>query len=63
MAIDTLIFDMDGTTVRHVNPRLLHALELLEDADAEKFDLFRNHELWRGSRSRTRSILESRFCR
>lgn len=25
------IFDMDGTTVRHLHPRLLHALEFLDD--------------------------------
>lgn len=27
-----VLFDMDGTTVRHVNPRLLHILERLDDA-------------------------------
>lgn len=27
-----VIFDMDGTVVRHVNPRLLHILEWLDDA-------------------------------
>jgi phosphoglycolate phosphatase len=27
-----VIFDMDGTTVRHVNQRLLHVLEFLDDA-------------------------------
>lgn len=27
-----VIFDMDGTTVRHVNPYLLHVLERLDDA-------------------------------
>lgn len=26
-----MIFDMDGTTVRHVNPRVLHALEVIDD--------------------------------
>lgn len=26
-----VIFDMDGTTVRHLNPRLLHILEWLDD--------------------------------
>lgn len=26
-----VIFDMDGTTVRHVNPRLLHILEKIDD--------------------------------
>lgn len=26
-----VLFDMDGTTVRHVNPRLLHLLERLDD--------------------------------
>lgn len=27
-----VLFDMDGTTVRHLNPRLLHLLEKLDDA-------------------------------
>lgn len=27
-----VILDMDGTTVRHLNPRLLHALEIADDA-------------------------------
>lgn len=27
-----VLFDMDGTTVRHINPRLLHVLEKLDDA-------------------------------
>lgn len=26
-----VIFDMDGTSVRHLNPRLLHVLEVLDD--------------------------------
>jgi phosphoglycolate phosphatase len=26
-----VIFDMDGTTVRHINPRLLHVLEKMDD--------------------------------
>jgi len=26
-----VIFDMDGTTVRHLNPRLLHVMEVLDD--------------------------------
>ena len=26
-----VIFDMDGTTVRHVNPALLHALEFIDN--------------------------------
>ena len=26
-----IIFDMDGTTVRHINPKLLHILEKLDD--------------------------------
>lgn len=26
-----VIFDMDGTTVRHINPRLLHVMERLDD--------------------------------
>lgn len=26
-----IIFDMDGTTVRHINPKLLHVLEKLDD--------------------------------
>lgn len=28
---DIVIFDMDGTTVRHVNPKLLHILERADD--------------------------------
>lgn len=28
---DIVIFDMDGTTVRHVNPKLLHILEWMDD--------------------------------
>lgn len=28
---DIVIFDMDGTTVRHINPRLLHILECIDD--------------------------------
>lgn len=28
---DIVIFDMDGTTVRHVNPKLLHILEWADD--------------------------------
>lgn len=28
---DIVIFDMDGTTVRHVNPKLLHLLERADD--------------------------------
>lgn len=35
-----VIFDMDGTTVRHVNPKLLHLLELADDI------LFRFHRFW-----------------
>jgi phosphoglycolate phosphatase len=27
-----VLFDMDGTTVRHINPKLLHVLEKLDDA-------------------------------
>lgn len=27
-----VLFDMDGTTVRHINPRMLGALELIDDA-------------------------------
>lgn len=27
-----VLFDMDGTTVRHIHPRLLHVLERLDDA-------------------------------
>lgn len=26
-----VLFDMDGTTVRHIDPRFLHALEILDD--------------------------------
>ena len=28
---DIVIFDMDGTAVRHINPRLLHVLECIDD--------------------------------
>ena len=28
---DIVIFDMDGTAVRHLNPKLLHVLEWLDD--------------------------------
>ena len=35
-----VIFDMDGTTVRHVNPRLLYILEFLDDAS------FKFHRFW-----------------
>ncbi len=27
-----ILFDMDGTTVRHINPRLLHILERIDDS-------------------------------
>jgi phosphoglycolate phosphatase len=37
---DIVIFDMDGTTVRHVNPRLLHLLEILDDC------IFKFHRFW-----------------
>lgn len=29
---DIVIFDMDGTSVRHINPRLLHVMEWMDDA-------------------------------
>ena len=29
---DIVIFDMDGTAVRHINPRILHALECIDDS-------------------------------
>lgn len=35
-----VIFDMDGTTVRHVNPALLHALEILDDV------IFKFYRFW-----------------
>ncbi len=35
-----VLFDMDGTTVRHVNPLLLHALERLDDASHKLAALF-----------------------
>lgn len=35
-----VIFDMDGTTVRHVNPKLLHLLERADDV------IFKLHRLW-----------------
>ncbi len=41
-----VIFDMDGTTVRHVNPRLLHILEWLDD-QAFKFSRLRDWVLRR----------------
>lgn len=36
-----VIFDMDGTTVRHLNPRLLHVLEWLDDC------AFKISRLWK----------------
>lgn len=44
-----VIFDMDGTTVRHVNPRLLHILEKIDDA-VFKILQFRDWLLRRESR-------------
>jgi phosphoglycolate phosphatase len=35
-----VLFDMDGTTVRHINPRLLHILERLDDASHRMTKLF-----------------------
>jgi phosphoglycolate phosphatase len=35
-----VIFDMDGTTVRHVNPKLLHLLETADDF------MFKSHRFW-----------------
>jgi phosphoglycolate phosphatase len=35
-----VIFDMDGTTVRHVNPKLLHLLERLDDI------IFKFYRFW-----------------
>ena len=35
-----VIFDMDGTTVRHVNPKLLHLLEFTDDM------IFKFHRFW-----------------
>jgi phosphoglycolate phosphatase len=44
-----VIFDMDGTTVRHVNPRLLHVLEWLDD-QAFKISRFTDWLLRRGGK-------------
>ncbi len=35
-----VIFDMDGTAVRHINPRLLHVLEVLDNACYKTSKLF-----------------------
>lgn len=35
-----VLFDMDGTTVRHVNPQLLHILECLDDASHKTAKFF-----------------------
>lgn len=35
-----VLFDMDGTTVRHINPRLLHMLEKLDDTYHKSAKLF-----------------------
>lgn len=35
-----IIFDMDGTAVRHINPRLLHILEVLDSASYKISKLF-----------------------
>ena len=35
-----VIFDMDGTTVRHLNPKLLGVMEWLDDA------IFKISKLW-----------------
>lgn len=35
-----VIFDMDGTAVRHVNPRILHILEVLDDM------VYRLNRIW-----------------
>jgi phosphoglycolate phosphatase len=46
---DIVIFDMDGTTVRHTNPRLLHILEWADDM-MFKFSYFRDWLLRRHAR-------------
>ncbi|HEY8190122.1 MAG TPA: HAD family phosphatase, partial [Micavibrio sp.] len=35
-----ILFDMDGTTVRHIHPRLLHVLEKLDDASHKSAKFF-----------------------
>lgn len=35
-----VLFDMDGTTVRHINPKLLHFLERLDDISYRAAELF-----------------------
>lgn len=37
-----VLFDMDGTTVRHINPRILHVLEKLDDASHRVTRVFSN---------------------
>ncbi len=43
-----IIFDMDGTTVRHINPRLLHILEKVDDV-----------MYWAGGRFRKREFTKT----
>lgn len=39
-----VLFDMDGTTVRHVNPMLLGALECLDDVVYKVSHIFQKHQ-------------------
>lgn len=45
-----VIFDMDGTAVRHINPRLLHILEVLDNISYKIAKLF--SWVFRGARGR-----------
>lgn len=40
-----VLFDMDGTTVRHVSPKLLGALEFLDDLSYKAIRLLRRREI------------------
>jgi phosphoglycolate phosphatase len=46
-----VIFDMDGTAVRHINPRLLHILEFLDNLSYKTTKLFK-WAFHRGGRGR-----------
>ncbi len=53
-----VIFDMDGTTVRHVNPKLLHLLERADDV------MFKLHRVWgklfrKGDKATIYQVLDS----
>lgn len=46
-----VLFDMDGTTVRHVNPRLLGLLEFLDDVAYKIARIFHKEEIFPGDPS------------